>query len=282
MKLWHAFFIVINILCTSPSIAAPITFNTVLPVSKDELIIRNQLIINRASDSGVSQKTSSLVSTLAYGATQNLTFFATLPLIDRTLKTPDGRFSNSGLGDVQLIARFTTFQKNSAGKTFRIAPFLGAKIPTGDEDRNNTPSVALSTGSTDLFTGLITTYATTNWTVDGQLAYRNNGSSNGTEFGDAFTFDTSLQYRLIPRQLKATSTAFLNGVLELNIVDQQSNTRGGTNDENSGGTSIFIAPGLQYITQRWILESSVQIPIQTNNSLLENDYIAQVGIRTNF
>ena len=282
MKHCHAFFIVIGMLCASSSSAAPITFNTALPVSKDELIIRNQFIIDRASDSSISQKNSSLVSTVAYGATQNLTFFATLPLVDRTLKTSDGRFSNSGLGDVQLIARFTTFQKNSAGKTFRIAPFLGAKIPTGDEDRNNSPSVELSTGSTDLFTGLITTYATTGWTVDGQLAYRNNGSSNGTEFGDAFTFDASLQYRLIPKQLKATSTAFLNGVLELNIIDQQSNTRNGVSDDNSGGTSIFIAPGVQYITQRWILESSVQIPIKTNNSLLENDYIARIGIRTNF
>lgn len=266
----------------TPTIAASITFNTALPVSKNEFIIRNQIIVNRASDSDTSLTAASLVSTLVYGVTPTLAVFTTLPVTSQRLKTQNDQFTNTGLGDTELLARYTAYQQNSAGKTFRLAPFIGAKLPTGDEDTNSSPSLALGSGSFGFSTGLVATYATSDWTLDSQLAYRNNGNSNDIEFGDTFTFDASLQYRLLPKQLSATSTAFLNGVIELNVTDQRQNTSNGVNNKNSGGTAVFIAPGLQYITQRWILESSLQIPIQTNNAPLENDYIARIGVRTNF
>lgn len=55
-------------------------------------------------------------------------------------------------------------------------------------------------------------------------------------------------------------------------------------DPNSGGTSIFLTPGIQYVTRRYILEVAVQIPVaqHPNGNALENDYVARTGVRWNF
>ncbi len=59
---------------------------------------------------------------------------------------------------------------------------------------------------------------------------------------------------------------------------------GGISDPNSGGTTWFLAPGVQFVTKRAILEASIQIPtVQDLNGLaLENDYIVRAGFRVNF
>jgi hypothetical protein len=55
-------------------------------------------------------------------------------------------------------------------------------------------------------------------------------------------------------------------------------------DPNTGGTIIFLAPGIQYVTRRYILEAAVQIPVvqNLNGNALENEYVARTGFRWNF
>jgi hypothetical protein len=67
-------------------------------------------------------------------------------------------------------------------------------------------------------------------------------------------------------------------------VYRDNNQVGGINDPNSGGTTLFLTPGLQYVTRRWIVEGGVQLPVVQNlNGLaLENDYVARAGFRFNF
>ena len=97
-------------------------------------------------------------------------------------------------------------------------------------------------------------------------------------------FDASLQYRLWPRDLGLGVPGFLYGVLEANIIWQDENEIGGSDDPNSGGVSLFALPGLQYVTKRWIAEAGVQIPLiqDLNGSALEKDYIVRAGFRFNF
>jgi hypothetical protein len=78
--------------------------------------------------------------------------------------------------------------------------------------------------------------------------------------------------------------AFLYGVLEANLVRAEKNRIGGVDDPNSGGTTLFLSPGLQYVTQKWILEAGVQIPVvqNLNGAALKNDYILNAGFRVNF
>lgn len=131
---------------------------------------------------------------------------------------------------------------------------------------------------------MIATYQTLDYEIDAQVSYKANTEANGFEFGDEFRFDASLQYRLWPRELGGGVPGFLYGVIETNLLHQAKNEIGGTNDPNSGGTKLFLSPGLQYVTKRWVLEAIVQLPVvqDLNGTELEDDFIVRAGFRVNF
>jgi hypothetical protein len=111
-----------------------------------------------------------------------------------------------------------------------------------------------------------------------------NTKANGFECGDAFRFDASLQYRLWPRELGTGVPGFLYGIVEANLLHQAKNEINGASDPNSGGTTLFLSPGLQYVTKRWVIEGIVQLPAvqNLNGTALEDDFIVRTGFRVNF
>jgi len=171
----------------------------------------------------------------------------------------------------------------------RIAPFAGFKAPAGkngsrDDAGRLPPSVQSGSGSWDAFGGIVTTYQTLDYQVDSQISYRGNGEAKGFSAGNQTRFDTSLQYRLWPKTLTSEIPGFLYGVLESNLLFRQKNRINSQSDHNSGGTLWFLTPGLQYVTQRWVVEAAVQIPVvqQLNGMALENASIVRAGFRFNF
>ncbi len=276
---------------------APITFNTALPVAKGEFVFREQFIVAQSGDdpSGADRERTALaaVSVLGYGVNGKLAVFGVLPFVDKQLDvTVAGarqKRSASGLGDVSMFGRYTVYQNDQPGRNFRIAPFAGLEAPTGKDDETDAlgrlpPSVQPGSGAWDAFGGVVATYQTLDFQVDGQLSYRGNGEANNFEAGDVARLDGSLQYRLWPRTLGAGVPGFLYGVLEAGLVYQDNNQLGGIDDPNSGGTGLFLTPGLQYVTKRWIVEGGVQLPVaqNLNGSALENDYVVRAGFRFNF
>jgi hypothetical protein len=190
---------------------------------------------------------------------------------------------------VTLFGRYTVFQDNIQGRTFRVAPFAGVELPTGEDDEKDglgrlPASVQAGSGSADPFGGLVVTYQTLDFEVDAQASYKVNTEANNFEFGDVARFDASLQCRLWPRSLESGVPGFLYGVLEGNLLHQNKNQSHGVRDSNSGGTTLFLVPGLQYVTRRWIAEGGVQIPVaqDLNGTALEKDYIVRFGFRFNF
>lgn len=139
-------------------------------------------------------------------------------------------------------------------------------------------------GSWDALGGVVLTWQTLDFQFDSQLSYKLNREANGLQAGKVATLDASLQYRLWPRSLGAGVPAFLYGVLEANLIHTAKNRSGGSSDPNSGGTALFITPGLQYVTRKWIVEAGVQLPVRQdlNGTALENDYVFSTGFRVNF
>lgn len=278
--------------------AAPETFNTALPVGKGDFVFREQFLYLEASDdpspADRNLEVLGAISVLGYGVTSDLALFGILPYLDKELDLtmPGGQRvtrSTSGIGDAQLFARYTVFQKDMRGSNFRVAPFIGIKLPTGDDDDRDglgrlPQPLQLGSGSWDPFGGVIATYQTLDYQVDAQVSYKANTEANDFEFGDEFRFDTSLQYRLWPRDLGAGVPGFLYGVVETNLLHAAKNEIGGANDPNSGGTKFFLSPGLQYVTKRWILEAVVQLPVAQDlgGTALEDDYAVRAGFRVNF
>ncbi len=274
--------------------AAPLTFNTALPVSKGEYIFREQLIVVQSGNdsSGLNRERTeiNLASTWVYGLNPDVALFISIPYTNRRLETLNNESRQSrGIGDARVFARYTVYQNDFQGGSFRVAPFVGIKLPNGEDDQRDTlgqlpRSVQSGTGSWDLFGGLVATYGTVDWEVDGQLSFQENTEAHAFETGDRVRADVSFQYRLFPAKLVADTNHFINGVLEANLIYMNNNRLAGVSDENSGGTTLFLVPGLQYVAERYIAEISVQIPVVQNlkGVALESDYIFRTGMRFNF
>ena len=57
-------------------------------------------------------------------------------------------------------------------------------------------------------------------------------------------------HRAASRSHAPTEPTALNAVLELNGLY-----------ETNGDNELLLSPGIQYVTQRWILEATVQLPV---------------------
>jgi len=284
--------------CISAVQAAPITSNTALPVATSEFIFRQQFVYRKATDDPSSAdrelQVVGAISVLGYGITRRLAVFGVLPYLDKQLDvtTPGGQRvtrDTNGIGDARLFGRYTVYQDDAAGRTFRIAPFFGVELPTGDDDdRDGLGSLPaplqLGSGSWDPFGGVVVTFQTLDYQIDGQASYKANTEANNFEFGDEARLDASLQYRLWPRELETGVPGFFYVVLEGNLIYQGKNESNGVKDQNSGGTTFFLSPGVQYITKRWIVEAIVQLPVaqDLNGSALEDDFVVRAGFRINF
>ncbi len=277
--------------------AAPLTFNTTLPVGQGEFVFREQFVLDQSGDNPSAadrDRTAwASVSTLGYGITRDLALFGVLPYADKALDiTVDGERrtrSARGVGDLTVFGRYTVLRRDWPGRTFRIAPFAGAEAPTGDDDEGDAfgrlpPSVLPGSGSWDPFGGVVATYQTLDYEIDAQASYRANTEANDGHLGDVARLDGSVQVRLWPRELGNGVPGFLYGVLEANLIHQGKNETGGAANPNFGGTRLFLVPGLQYVTKRWIIEAGVQLPVfqDLNGSALENDYVFRAGFRVNF
>jgi len=277
--------------------SGPITFNSAIGLAEDEFVLREQYVLNRSGDdlSGTDRERTSqaVISVLGYAFTSDFMLIGVLPYVDNDLDitalgTRQNRSAN-GIGDFRLFGRYTIFRKNWPGGTLRISPFAGIEMPTGQDDDHDAlgrlpASVQVGSGSWDPFGGIVLTYQTLDFEVDVAVSYQENTEANDFEFGDVVRFDASLQYRLWPRELTGGVPGFLYGVIESNLIYKDKNQLVSFDDSNSGGATLFLAPGLQYVTRRWVVETAIQLPViqNLNGTALENDYIVRAGFRFNF
>lgn len=277
--------------------AAPITSNTALPAHEGEFILRAQVKYLRSTDDSTPMNRElsvwSAPSVFVYGLTEKFTLFGIAPYLDKTLylTTLAGRQTRGvfGLGDMRFLARYTLGQWDKPGETSRLTPFIGLEVPTGEDDQGDSlgrlpQPLQLGSGSWDPVIGTVFTRQTLKRQFDSSISYKFNTAANGFEFGDALNLDLSYQHRIWPRQLGKGVPGYLYAVVESNMIWQDNNKVFGIRDANSGGTTLYLAPGIQYATKRFILETAVQLPViqDLNGTALENDFIVTAGFRRNF
>lgn len=261
--------------------AAPITFNTALPLSQGQGLARGLLSYDEQSStddqSTLRRESLSLTSVLAYGINAKWAAFAVVPVSDVELTSDAQTSSDSALGDVELFSRYEVWRKDASGATKRIAPFVGVRLPSGETGFT-------SDGTTDVFAGLVFTSAQTKRNFDLQLRIDFNGSRQGLDVGDSVSIDASWQRRIFPTSISTSTKGFWFAALEANAQYAQRSRLFGQANPNSGGLMTSVAPGIQYITRRWIAELAVRIPVFTNlnGEALESDFTVFTGIRANF
>ncbi|RTR06473.1 transporter [Halomonas nitroreducens] len=265
------------------------TFGTALPVAEGNGVLRQQFLHREAGGNGRDLEVSGAVTLLGYGASRDLTLFGALPYLDKRLTADGIQRGSDGLGDLRLWARYTLYRHDAPGRTLRIAPYLGLETPTGrDDDRDALGQLPRplqpGSGAWDPFAGLVVTYQTLDLELDAQVAYQANTEADGFAFGDMARLDGAAQYRLWPRALTGGVPGFLYGVLEANLIHRDPDELQGKATPDSGGTRLFLSPGLQYVTRRWVIEGIVQLPIvqDLDGSAPEDDAILRAGVRVNF
>lgn len=278
--------LMVSLLFPAAAQAAPQTFNTALPLAKGQGVVRQQFSIGEFESGGTERTELSSLSVIGYGLSKDLAVFGVIPYSDRELNWANGTDRDtSGLGDIRALARYTFWQKRGKGQNMALAAIGGVELPTGENEERDAlgllpPIMQLGSGSFDPFAGLLASYSTLKWQAHAQVLGQDNREADGVERGNMVRFDTSYQHRLYNKG----SDAYLYGLIESNLIHVDEVEINGTENPNAGGTRLFLSPAVQYVTQDWILEGGVQIPIaqNMNGTALENDYIASVGFRFNF
>lgn len=280
---------------TSLAYSLPINSDLGLTPHKEEFIFRTQARTTKKTDDPTGQGRE--VDVLAipfvgvYGITAKASVLAKIAYLDKELSSNNGPTrSQNGLGDLTLLGKYRIHTHNFRGGTSRLSVLAGLELPTGDHDATDAvgklpPPLQLGSGSVDAIVGSAYTYQTLNHELDTDLRYKFNQEADDFEHGDVFQYNLSYQRRVLPSLLPDEGIYNQwNVVLEMNGVYQQKAESFSNTVQDSGGHTIFISPGIQFVSQRGVLEASFQYPLlqDLNGNQLETDYKLALSVRFQF
>ncbi len=176
----------------------------------------------------------------------------------------------NGLADSQFIVQYDgLYSRNAPGGLTRLSGLFGVQAPTGAE-RFSTNAFQYTGGLVfEKVSGL--KYALTadfEYTVASE-------SDKGLSQGNIAQYDVAPAYFIIPREQTPSSASrfrrtfdrvFRNGafaIVELNGTSQaRAFARGAGSVPNTGGTTLYLSPGIQYFVNReFLVEFSAPIPV---------------------
>lgn len=297
MRIFSILFFIATIVVGNYEAKAQITTNNALPVGKGKGILRIQNKIIRATGDPTNANRELLAPAYpvvgVYGITSRFSVFGVLPLLDKslTLNTQQQRIEQDnefGIGDARLFTRYDVYRSATSDRILSIAPLAGIELPTGKDDQRDSfgplpQPLQLGSGSWDPFAGIVLTWQNLEWFFDVATSYQWNTLANDFEFGDEYRLDGVIKYRLFPRKLRSKVPGYFYLDLESNLIWQGKNTVNGSADNDSGGITWFVDPGLQHVTQKFVFEAAIQLPVaqSLNGNALETDYITTLSIRMN-
>jgi hypothetical protein len=256
----------------------------------------------------------------AYGITNDLTLSLRLPFIRRTniFDHHEGDLGDAaGVGDLSVLAQYRFF--NNRASQMEAALLFGTKLPTGDTSVSAVNGERFEaefqpgSGSVDYFLGVAFTKRFGAWSFDTNVLYQftSEGVQN-TNLGDRFLYNAAVSYRMygfagasgrmnagLPEPMyhggpKAKHNheeapppsrgPALDLVLEVNGEWHDHQRVDGVKDPNSGGTTVYLSPGLRLSMDRWSSFVSVGVPIVSDPNGLqpEPDWRILSGVTFSF
>jgi hypothetical protein len=160
-----------------------------------------------------------------------------------------------GIGDVALFTKYRFWRRDTLGVQQSAALALKLHTSTGDP-RNDPPT---GSGSTDLTTGLAYGYESRRWYRWASFRYRFNGeNARGFQPGDKIKLD-------LVGGVRPWLTGYLEPdtvlMLELNLEHQFSHALRGRQLPDTGGTELFVSPGVFWTLRNFAVKAGVQIPV---------------------
>jgi hypothetical protein len=241
------------------------------------------------------------------------------------LMSPDGinrRGNSSGFGDVTMLGQYR-FHNNAQSGT-SAAVLFGFKAPTGSTNQRDLfgnlfeAEFQPGSGSWDGLLGAAFTKRTGRWSFDvSALYYLITKGSQSTNLGDRMLFGAAVSYRLVgatgsakeielheycmqPRNqlqehclyhanhdhsdMKKTPYT-LDLVLELNGEWHDKQRIAGIPDPNSGGTTVYLSPGVRIGFDRFSGFVSVGVPVLNEHNGVQSKpefrVLTGIGARLN-
>lgn len=262
-------------LAPSPVRAGPITFETALPVHADEVILREQVIWTHADGGPAPEQATLNVLTIptlvVWGVHERVALLATLPFMHKDVEVtmPDGsrvHRSATGFGDLDVLVRVTAWQDDATGRTLRLAPFAALALPTGatrEEDAlGRLPQdLQVGSGSWTPRIGAVLTWQTLDFELDAAVEGIFRIPGDELDLGDQVRASLSFQGRIFPwGELSAGVPAFVYLVAEA-AGGWRAEDTGSLAPIQSGGFDLWLTPGLQLVTMRWVLEAAAELPV---------------------
>ena len=253
-------------LCTTAR-AGPINTDVAMTPRKGGSILRLQYIYGEVEGKGEIEdiRTSRIKATYVFGLKSNLALFLTETYVNRKVEriTPElKRFEDTedGFADLTFLVKYRFWQDDRRpGESLRWAVLGGLNIRSGDSK--------FTSDSYDPILGTVFTWPRDRGTLSTDLVYQFN-TGGGKSRHDALRYDVAYSYRLTPGTYEPGHAWEINAVGELNgryVTD--------------GSHEIFLSPGLQFVTQQWIFETSIQLPVLQDLDGPETDYRIVVGLR---
>jgi len=219
--------------------------------------------------------------------TNKLIFVGIFPYFDKSRKTDKAgvteRQKTTGFGDASLSLKYLVFQRDALKETKRATVVGGIKLPTGNDDKKGLPRpFQLGSGSFDYHLGSTFTWVKGRGSVNADFLYTFKTEAGGFRFGDTMKYDLALGFRLLPVVYRTYPAKQLNIYLEFNGLYARRNDVNGASVQDSGGNTVLISPGIQFIPGRTLIfEASLQLPLieDLNGTQLETDYTFLAGFR---
>lgn len=249
----------------------PIHTNVAFSPHKGGNILRLQYVYSEAESSGNVRHVSASTVRAAwiYGLRADLALIVNVPFVHREIDrfAPRlGRFEqvHNGVADVTAMLKYRFWQRDDGPmRTTRLAALVGLNIRSGDSD--------FTSDSYDPILGLVYSWRDGRKVLDADLRYQIN-TGGGRQGHDTLNYDVAFSYRVYPAVYPedARESVEWSAVAELN-----------GHYTTDGSHEIFLSPGIQYRTEQWVWEASIQIPIvqDLSGTKPETDYRAVIGLR---
>ncbi len=245
-------FLIVMLFLSSRA-SAQITFPGASPVSAGNLtvLLKPETVDYTGGASSTVDK-----NVLIYGASpslaiivQNNSFVSNEATITEMGRSH--RVIANGFGDTLIQPRYTIFQQDGPGSTFRIAPYIGAVLPTGMDNANSMMPRGGQPGTGTLATrdAMTTSYQTLDWNAAAEVGYQANTAGAGYQVGNTLFADFGFHYRLWPLELGEEVPGELYASIESNYTSSLANRSGGQSIRGTGGQALIMDPGIIYTTR---------------------------------
>jgi hypothetical protein len=243
---------------------------------------------------------------LSHGATENFSVSARLPYIKREnireseleggVPEAHTHGDSSGVGDLLLFGQYRVRERADLD----VAILFGVKLPTGETDDKDNDGVLFETefqpgtGSWDVLLGASATKGSGSFGYHANFLYnKTTEGSQSTEIGDALSYNAALTYRLdnshATHDHSHDNTSESNGFnwdlsIELNGETRQKNQISNVSDENSGGTTIYVSPGVRVSSKSFSGFVSYGIPVVQDQNGVQTDVDSRIvaGVALSF